>query len=130
MIVQIDSPSPIPPYEQLREQIAAMVLSGVLATGDRLPTIRQLARDLKLATGTIARAYRQLEADGLVVSDGRRGTFVAHLAGRAGSDDRREAVTAAARAFVTTAIQHGLDERAAADVIQSAFAQLEVGAQG
>ena len=53
------------------------MLGGALATGDRLPAIRQLANDLGLAGGTVARAYRELEADGVVTTHGRHGTVIA-----------------------------------------------------
>jgi DNA-binding transcriptional regulator YhcF (GntR family) len=72
----IDPTSPVPPYEQLRQQITALVLAGALAPGDRLPSIRQLANDLGIAGGTVARAYRELEADGVVATRGRHGTLI------------------------------------------------------
>ena len=65
MIVEIDPGSMIPPYEQLRAQIAELVLAGALAPGARLPAVRQHAADLGVAPGTIARAYRELERGGL-----------------------------------------------------------------
>jgi GntR family transcriptional regulator len=74
--LEIDPQSPVPPYEQLRQQITALVLADALAPGDRLPSIRQLANDLGLAGGTVARAYRELEADGVVATRGRHGTLV------------------------------------------------------
>ena len=61
MILEVDPRSAVPPYEQLREQVTALVLAGALTPGDRLPSIRQLANDLGLAGGTVARAYRELE---------------------------------------------------------------------
>ena len=76
MILRVDAESPVPPYEQIRGQVATMVAAGVLPVGTRLPTIRQLAADLGLAAGTAARAYRELEQTGLIASRGRRGTFV------------------------------------------------------
>jgi DNA-binding transcriptional regulator YhcF (GntR family) len=76
VILEVDPRSPIPPYEQLRQQVTALVLGGALAPGDRLPSIRQLAGDLGLAGGTVARAYRELEADGVVATRGRHGTVV------------------------------------------------------
>jgi GntR family transcriptional regulator len=76
VILQADPASPVPPYEQLRQQVTALVLGGSLASGERLPSIRQLANDLGLAGGTVARAYRELEADGVVRSRGRHGTTV------------------------------------------------------
>ena len=77
MILEVDPDSAVPPYEQLREQVTALVLAGALAPGDRLPAIRQLANDLGLAGGTVARAYRELESDGVVTTHGRHGTVVA-----------------------------------------------------
>ena len=76
MLIALDPESSDPPYEQLRSQITAMVLNRELRPGDRLPAIRQLAGDLSLASGTVARAYRELETDGVVRARGARGTTV------------------------------------------------------
>lgn len=75
----IDPDDFTPPYEQLRRQIAAYVAAGELAAGDRLPPVRQLARDLGIAPGTVARAYSELEAQA-VVTTSRAGTVVASAA--------------------------------------------------
>ena len=75
LVVEPDDPTP--PYEQLRRQLAALVGAGVLAPGDRLPPLRQLAGDLGLAVGTVARAYRELESEGLLSSRRGGGTRVA-----------------------------------------------------
>ena len=77
VILEIDPRSPVPPYEQLRQQVIALVLGGVLTPGARLPAIRHLANDLGLAGGTVARAYRELESEGVVSTHGRHGTIVA-----------------------------------------------------
>jgi DNA-binding transcriptional regulator YhcF (GntR family) len=87
----VDASSGTPPYEQLRTQIAARVASGELATGTRLPTVRALAAELQLAVNTVARVYRELEADGVVVTEGRRGTFVATSAAAGSGEARRAA---------------------------------------
>ena len=76
MNVSIDPGSAVPPFEQLRSQIASQVARGELPAGTRLATVRQTAVDLGLAANTVARAYRELEADGVVATHGRRGTFV------------------------------------------------------
>jgi DNA-binding transcriptional regulator YhcF (GntR family) len=68
--------SPVPPYEQLREQIAGLIATGRLQAGQRLPPVRQVAADLGLAGGTVARAYRELAQAGLVEGGGRHGTVV------------------------------------------------------
>ena len=97
-----------------------MIATGALPKGHRLPTIRQLAVDLGLAGGTIARAYRELEQAGLIVSRGRHGTSVA--AGSATTrPDRERAVIEAASAFAAQAAQAGVDPRAALDRALEAF---------
>jgi DNA-binding transcriptional regulator YhcF (GntR family) len=74
--VTVDPASGTPPFEQLRRQVAAMVADGTLSPGTRMPTVRQLAADLGLAANTVARAYRELETDGVIATHGRKGTFV------------------------------------------------------
>jgi DNA-binding transcriptional regulator YhcF (GntR family) len=75
-MITIDPESGTPPFEQLRTQFVDAVASGALAPGERLPTVRRLAEDLGLAPGTVARAYRELEASGVIETRGRAGTFV------------------------------------------------------
>jgi GntR family transcriptional regulator len=106
MILTVDTALPVPPYEQVREQIATMISSGVLSSGARLPTIRQLATDLDIAPGTITRAYRELETAGLIVSRGRHGTYVgeARPIHRA---ERRAALAAEAARLARIATQLG-----------------------
>jgi DNA-binding transcriptional regulator YhcF (GntR family) len=75
-VFTVDHESPTPPYEQVREQLRAQVRSGELSPGTKLPTVRRLAGDLGLATNTVARAYRELEALGLIETRGRAGSVV------------------------------------------------------
>ncbi|MFE0578772.1 GntR family transcriptional regulator [Streptomyces sp. NPDC058874] len=93
------------PYEQLRAQIAARARSGKLPAGFKLPTVRGLAEDLGLAANTVAKAYRALEADGVIETRGRNGTFVA----AAGEGAAREAASAA-QAFAERVHRLGLTE--------------------
>jgi DNA-binding transcriptional regulator YhcF (GntR family) len=75
-MITLDPADGIAPYEQIRTQIAAHVDAGELQPGDRLPTVRRLAEDLGIATNTVARAYRELEATGVIETRGRAGSFV------------------------------------------------------
>jgi DNA-binding transcriptional regulator YhcF (GntR family) len=75
--VSIDTGSPVPPYEQLRQALEDHIIGGLLATGTRLPSVRQLAADLRVAPGTVQRAYRELQAAGLVATRSRSGVVVA-----------------------------------------------------
>ncbi|WP_309144445.1 GntR family transcriptional regulator [Streptomyces sp. BR123] len=91
------------PYEQLRAQIAEAARAGRLPAGFKLPTVRGFAEELGLAANTVAKAYRVLEADGVVETRGRHGTFVAAV----GDSAVREAA-AAAQAFAERAQRLGL----------------------
>ena len=75
--ITVDVTSGVPPYEQIRGQVASLIAAGALPAGTRLPTVRDLAADLGIAVGTAVRAYRELETAGLVVSRRRTGTVVA-----------------------------------------------------
>jgi GntR family transcriptional regulator len=114
MILRVDTASAVPPYEQIRSQIATMISSGLLPVARRLPTIRQLAADLGLAGGTIARAYRELEQAGLIRSRGRHGTFVLERP-LDPHPDRERALIEAAGVFATQAAQAGVDPHLALD---------------
>jgi GntR family transcriptional regulator len=120
MIVEIDEHSAVPPYEQIRVQIAAMIATGVLVAGTRLPTIRQLAADLGLATNTVARAYRQLEADGFVDSRVRHGTRVTARPQPMSGAEAGERLAEAARAYLATAYQLGASPDQAAAALRTA----------
>ena len=76
MIITVDPADREPPYQQIRVQVLAAIAANTLPSLTRLPTIRQLAADLDLAANTVARAYRELEADGAIETRGRKGTFV------------------------------------------------------
>lgn len=77
MQLHLDPASTTPPYEQVRVQLLERMQQGVLPAGSRLPTVRQLADELELAPGTVARAYKELEAAGAIETRGRNGTVVA-----------------------------------------------------
>ena len=73
----VDAELEIPPYQQIAAQIRAAIERGELLPDSPLPTVRQLAGDLGIAPNTVARAYGELQSEGWLVGDGRRGTRVA-----------------------------------------------------
>lgn len=75
-VIWVDPESAVPPYDQIKAQVRDQIRAGSLAPGTRLPSIRQLAGDLRVAPGTVARAYAELEAVGLLDSSRTRGTRV------------------------------------------------------
>lgn len=76
MQLRLDHTTPVPPFEQIRAQLALHVAAGRLTPGDRLPPIRALADQLDVSTNTIARAYRELINAGIAEAAGRRGTRI------------------------------------------------------
>ncbi len=76
MQITIDIDSEVPLFSQIVGEIKAAVQAGAVAPGNPLPSIRQLANDLDLNNKTVAKAYRLLERDSIIVTKGYRGTFV------------------------------------------------------
>ena len=122
--LRVDLSSPVPPYEQLRAQIAGLIAAGGLRPDDRLPSVRQLAADLGLAGGTIARAYRELEQAGLVEGRGRHGTVVRHdPTVDAEKRGHQRELAAAADRLARTARDLGLSDDAALAALRIALAR-------
>lgn len=106
----------MPPFEQVRAQLADRIRGGDLAGGHKLPSIRQLAGDLRIAPGTVARAYAALEADGLIESSRASGTRVRR--GQALSTDLGDAAT---RFVAAVQQQEGVALEAALSAVRSAW---------
>jgi DNA-binding transcriptional regulator YhcF (GntR family) len=120
--LRVTTTDPTPPYEQLRRQLAELIHSGVLAAGDRLPPLRQLAADLGLAVGTVARTYRELEAAGLVASRRGGGTRVQAVARPSTVAQRERDLHAHAEIFVRHARLLGATEDELRAALESAVA--------
>lgn len=75
-MLSVDPALPTPPFEQIKTQVAELRASGEFAAGHRLPPVRHLAVELGVAPNTVARAYRELEASGVIETRGRHGSFI------------------------------------------------------
>jgi DNA-binding transcriptional regulator YhcF (GntR family) len=117
----------IPPYEQLRRQFASLISSGALAPGQRLPPLRQLAGDLGLAVGTVARTYRELEASGLISTRRGGGTRVADTPPALADDYRQRQLAGHALDYVLKARLLGADDDAITDAITQAISASPAG---
>ncbi|GAA3427873.1 GntR family transcriptional regulator [Streptosporangium sandarakinum] len=115
-MIVIDAASPVPPFEQLRAQLARQIQDRTLAVGARLPTIRHLAADLGLAVNTVGRAYRELEEAGLIETRGRAGSYVS----AAGEEGRQRARRAAAD-YAAVVASVGIDAGEAIRIVQAAL---------
>lgn len=119
MLLTVDAASSTPVHEQIHDQIERLVLGGALPAKTRLPSIRQLAADLGVAAGTVARAYRDLERDGVLITRRPQGTFVS---GRArASKERRVALQELAERFASQAAQLGATADEALAAVTSAY---------
>jgi GntR family transcriptional regulator len=76
VILTVDARSGVPIYQQIVEQVKRSTALGVLLPGEQLPTVKQLALDLTINPNTVARAYRDLERDGVIETSPGRGSFV------------------------------------------------------
>lgn len=114
--ILVNTTSPVPPYEQVRAQLADLIRQGMPGPGERLPPVRQLASDLGLAAGTIARAYRELEQAGYVISRRGGGTRVAAQPPVTSVD--LGTLTGYAETYVTRARQLGADDQLAVETVR------------
>ncbi len=107
MRLNVDPQSATPIYAQICRQVKWAISAGMLADGDMLPSVRQLAQDLRVNPNTVVKAYGELDSDGIITSVHGKGTFVACGAEErlpAGSDQ----VTQSLRTAVTMAQDAGM----------------------
>ena len=78
--IHLDYRDPRPIYEQIKQEFTRLILSGAIAPGEKLPSVRDLAGTLSINPNTIQRAYRELEADGYLISIPGKGSFAAESA--------------------------------------------------
>jgi GntR family transcriptional regulator len=109
-LFELDFRSHVPIYLQIVERMQALIATGALGPGDQLPTVRQLAADLRVNFNTIARAYRMLDEAGVISTQQGRGTFVLDppLPDRAVAL-RRKALMDITRTFLREANQMGFE---------------------
>ena len=116
LVLTLDPDDPTPPYEQLRRQLADLITAGQLGPGDRLPPLRQLAGDLGVAVGTVARTYRELEQEGRLTSRRGGGTRVT-ATGRAPAADRWQLLGGMADYFLARARGLGFADEEIVDAL-------------
>ena len=92
--IAVDDGLALSPYQQIIAQVRGLIERGDLAPGSALPTVRQLAADLGVAPNTVARAYADMQSEGWLVGEGRRGTRVAEHTPSADGRARTQALRA------------------------------------
>lgn len=123
MLLHISSDG-VPIYQQIVDQIQYRIMSGQLHAGDELPTIRGLAESLCVNPNTVARAYRELETEGLVEKRRTTGTFVAELPERRSVAQRRKLLTPAIEKLIIQSRQLGFEIDEVVDQLRKRDEQL------
>lgn len=108
MEFQCDPTSRVPIYRQLIDQVRRAVARGKLLPGSRLPSVRVLSRELVVNPNTVARAYTELERDGMLHTRQGLGVFIAEPQAELTAAARRERFTAALDSFLTEAVHLGV----------------------
>ena len=126
VVLTVDPRSGVPIYLQVIEQVKRSVALGILAAGEQLPTVKQLALDLTINPNTVAKAYRELERDGVIETAAGRGSFVrgngaAASSKAAAADVARSAMDAAIREAKSVGLARNDVSSIASDAIDRWF---------
>ncbi|MBL8754823.1 MAG: GntR family transcriptional regulator [Planctomycetes bacterium] len=119
MLIRIDPQSPEPLFEQVVFAVKSACAKGILAPGERLPSVRELARDLAINPNTVVRAYEVLERDGVVVRRQGAGCFVSDRGSDLALAEKRRQLQESLRRAVTEAFHLGFQ----AEDVKKALAQ-------
>ena len=114
-----------PIYEQITRQLRAKIVSGELAPGAALPSMRLLAKELRISVITPKRAYEELEREGLIVTQTGRGSFVAEVSGERLREEQRRAVEKHLADAVHAAKMGGLTAEEFIEIAKTAFEEGE-----
>ena len=119
MRFSLDAASGVPFYRQIIQQIEHSIVARKLEPGDRLPTIRSLAIELKINPNTIAKAYGELEIRGIVTTQVGSGTYVSDKRIDMADAERTKKLEAAVARFIRDMEALGVDRTAMADLVLS-----------
>ena len=125
MLVEIDTHSGVPIYRQVIEQIRRQIMTGRLAEGGQLPTVRDLAKRLKVNPMTVSKAYSLLEIADLVERGRGVGLFVAKLSKRQKERITKEMLEGIVKKAAITAVQLGVSEQEVKEVLLKLYRQYD-----
>src|ERR1700728_1114558 len=100
---RLDAHSGVPVFRQLIDQVLGAIATGILRTGDQLPTVRQVAVDLAINPNTVMRAYREMEIRGILDTQQGAGTFIAEQQAAVPKEERERQLAQLAGEFVSRA---------------------------
>jgi GntR family transcriptional regulator len=119
-VLDIDPSSPAPIWRQIEDGVRLLVASGALEAGTAVPSVRELAKTLRVNPATVAKAYRRLTEAGLLMVRRGEGTFVSELSGDDREAERRRLLGEAAADYAKVVAGVGASAQAAIAAIRSA----------
>ena len=120
----INPADPAPIWKQIEEGMRRLIALGVLKPGTAVPSVRDLARDLRVNPNTVARAYQRLTEGGVLVVRRGEGTYVADEPAQPRKSERSEMLRDAAQRYVSAVVAAGATLEDAAEAVQSAYQRL------
>ena len=130
LFIRIEPSSGVPIYRQMMDQIRLQVATGVLAEGQQMPSVRELARQLAINQNTVLKVYNELCHDGVLTVARGSGTFVAADARSRGVTDIRSTAVAAVREAVVWGVQSGLGAAELHEILDREFGAVMAERQG
>jgi GntR family transcriptional regulator len=130
MLIQVEHNSSRPITRQVIEQIHWLIVSGSLAPGARLPSIRELSKQLKVNPTTVTRIYAELAASGVIVMRQGDGAFVADEPLRPSRDQIARKVADLARAMLVEGLRHGLSKREIDQYVTAEYQKIRTASHG
>ena len=124
MNIIISNSSGKPIYEQITSQIKGMIMNGTLQAGDPLPSMRLLAKELRISVITTKRAYEDLERDGFITTVVGKGSFVREADREFVKEEQLKAVEEYLQKAVDTAKQYGMEETELMDILQMLYEEM------
>ena len=124
MEIIISNSSGKPIYEQITAQIKALIMNGSLSPGDPLPSMRLLAKELRISVITTKRAYEDLERDGFITTVVGKGSFVREADREFVKKEQLKAVEGYLQAAVDTARQYGMEEQELVEILKMLYEEM------
>jgi GntR family transcriptional regulator len=118
-VIRIHDRSDVPIHRQISDGVRMAVSTGRLRAGDEVPSVRAMAVRLRINPNTVARAYRDLEAKGVLETRRGRGTYVARSAGKGSRTATKRVIVARAAEFIASARQGGMSDQEILKMLES-----------
>lgn len=125
-MLKIDTTDAVPIFRQIDDEIRRLIAVGALPSGGAIPSVRDLARELRVNPATVAKAYQRLTDAGVLMVKRGEGTFVAETVPAFRKSERREALRTAAEKYAGTAMTTGASLDEATSEVESAWSRVGV----